>query len=354
MREIVALAVSVVMSLFMAQTSLAQSDPAPSDKPSQTCQNYLGHFGPYLDVILTNNNPDEQFKVAYQSALQLNIVAAACPHAAEAQAYRDEIGPSMQSLKSELATNTTEKCKAVYSDLVNQLRDLAPQVTNAPDRLKISLSGLRPISALAIESCPDELQQPLAQLSNEFDRFEEGARVWPACKASRIALQQTISGVTESLNSIDTDFDALSEETFRPAKGAFRQACGFDGNWLQDQQKAISNVEAMIAARTDDAREACRVGMIGVEERVEAIAARNEAYDILCDDSFELERQTKIDENIIEAVFDNSCRMFPASTRSLSQRLQTQVRLMQELSAEHSVMRYRVDKGEVDDSVCKT
>lgn len=343
------------LSMFVMQPpTLAQTDDAASTpQPTGLCRDYQASIGPELDQLLVDTDPAKALQVTYQSAIRVNLLAAACASAPETNAYASQTAPVMARLKTELAADTTTKCNAMGTDLFNQLKGSAALVTRAPDRLKITTDALRRVNSLLISDCPEELTEPLNQVNENFDHFDMLAAAWPACRERRSALSDAIKALSLELQDPTIDPAVARSETFAPALSDFRQHCALETNWMADLETAITNIDIEVEARTPLARTACRSALSEAAQRLDAINARSAAYTPGCD-LFELFEYTQEDDKrTIEVALNSTCTMFGSAAEPVKTRYQRELRLMEELDAEDRTMRYRLDQEDPDAVVCE-
>ena len=351
MRISVALALCGALLFSAGLRARAQAEHPP--EASGFCLDRQTQLGPELESLLANDTPEESLQVAYQASLRVALIRAACADAPETNAYAAITTPTLDTLQTELATDTAGKCHAIGSDLHARLSGSANLVTTAPDQLLILTSALRQLNDLLIDACPADLQAALTQLSGDFDHFDDGARQWPTCSASRDTLSAAMDTFLQQMQDPANDPQVVQDAAFRPAVEAFRQACAIEQSWMTDKESNITHLETMMAERTPAVRQTCTAAMQEVNERLDAMSARSAAYKPGCADEFELEFANLDDKNAIETVFNNMCRLFPAATETQRQRFERELRLVDELYAEHVVIRYRQDSGEADAGACR-
>lgn len=348
----IAVILALCGALLFSATLPARAQAEHPPEASGFCLDRQTQLGPEIDSLLANETPEESLQVAYQASLRVALISAACADAPETNTYTAVTAPTLDKLRTELATETAGKCNAIGSDLNARLSSNTNLVTTAPEQLLILTSALRQLNGLLIEACPADLQAALTQLSGNFDRIEDGARQWPVCNASRDALSAAMDAFQLQMQDPATDPQVAQDAAFRPAVDTFRQACAIEQNWMTDKESNITHLETMMTERTPDVRQACTVAMIEVDQRLDAISARSAAYKPGCADEFELEFANLDDKNAIETVFNNMCRLFPAATEAQRHRFERELRLVDELYAEHVVIRYRQESGEEDAGAC--
>lgn len=349
-----ALMLSSALLMSSAAPAAAQSELSlDAPQASGLCLNYQISLGPEVDILLANDNPEEHLQATYQASRRLNLITAACAEAPETNPYADATGTELESLRTELATNTTDKCNAIGSDVFEQLKSAGRFVTSDPDQLKVVTTALRQMNGLLIEECPDALQGSLTQLGSEIDRYDAGTVQWPICLESRTALTEAMDTFAQQLEDPANDPATLQNEAFRPAVAAFEADCAFDQGWRQDKVATIAHIETLMSERTPSVRNTCLAVLPEIEQRIDAINARSAAFEPGCSKVFELEYTNVNDKRSIETVFNNTCRLFPAAIETPRQHFQRAMRLVDELYAEHSVMRYRIESGETDVASCR-
>lgn len=348
-----ALMLASALLLSFASPAAAQSESTlDAPQASGLCLNYQISLGPEVDALLANDNPEEHLQATYQASKRLNLIAAACAEAPETNPYADTTGIELESLRTELATNTTDKCNAIGRDVFDQLKSAGRFVTSDPDRLKVVTAALRQMNGLLIEECPEALQGSLTQLGSQIDRHDEGTVLWPACMESRTALTAAMDTFAQQLEDPANDPAVLQHEAFRPAVAAFEADCAFDQGWRRDKVDTIAHIETLMSERTPMVRNACLALLPEIEHQIDVINARSAAYEPGCSKVFELEYANVNDKRSIETVLNSTCRLFPAAIETPRQNFQRAMRLVDELYAEHSVMRYRIESGETDVASC--
>lgn len=348
-----ALVLSSALLVSCAPSAAAQSElNLDAPQASGLCLNYQVSLGPEVDALLANDNPEEHLQATYQASKRLNLIAAACAEAPETNRYAAAAGIELESLRAELATDATDKCNAIGHDVVDQLTNAGGFVTSDPDRLKVVTAALRQMNGLLIEACPEALQGSLVQLGSEIDRYDEGTVLWPTCRESRTALTAAMDTFAQQLEDPANDPAVLQHEAFRPAVAAFETDCAFDQGWRRDKVATIAHIETLMAERTPMVRNACLSLLPEIEHQIDVINARSAAFEPGCSKVFELEYANVNEKRSIETVLNSTCRLFPTAIEAPRQNFQRAMRLVDELYAEHSVMRYRIESGETDVAAC--
>lgn len=346
---------AIIGALYLASPApaSAQADTAVSaPQPRGLCRQYLNSYGPDLDKLLADKNPETQLQVRYQSALRVGFVAEACKRAPETNRFAENIAPVMEALKTELATDTAQKCSAIGKDIFSRLTSSTQLITKSPDQVQVTTGGLRRINSVLQTACPQDMSSAFATLNTDFDRVDQRASEWPACKSSREALKASMRDLTAKLNDPSNDPLLAQDESYQPALTSFRQNCGMDENWMADQESSIMQIKTMIEERTPLVRKACLSAILATNDHLEAIHSRSAAFKPGCDLLLALEVENETDKRALDVTFNSTCRLFPAITEQQKERYERELRLIEELEAEDLVMRYRLEKGETDAVTC--
>nr|GGH99877.1 hypothetical protein GCM10011355_26850 [Aquisalinus luteolus] len=309
-------------------------------------------YGPNIDGYQKDKTPDRSFANAYQAAFRLYMIETACTTTPAENTYADRIAGGTTTLETELTSNTADKCKVIGNDLYSQLNKASAWLESAPDRLVIYLNALRRINALLDQNCPAELKPAIKQLNADIDGFETAAKAWPACNPAMQALGSALDDVSANLTDVGNDPQALWHEKVASALETYRTACAPASNWTRDFDQTIEDTQAAVEKRTQESRAACNSAIQHATSMSVDMRNRSEAYRPGCDDAFDLERTLNREKVEIENSINNACALYPDSIAEIQGRLAREKRLVDELKAEDSVMRYRLDSGETDAVSC--
>lgn len=146
------------------------------------------------------------------------------PDYAETNRFNTNTAEIMARLKTELATDTVNRCNAMGQDLFNQLKANTKLVTQSPDRMQVTLKGLLSIHELLVSDCPAELQIRSASSKTASTDYRKQRRCGPLAKtvARRSAHRSMIYGLSSktplmiqpwSVKKDSTPPSRVSEET---------------------------------------------------------------------------------------------------------------------------------------------
>lgn len=341
------------MVLGGATQAFAQSGETSSSLPaSYLCKEQVQRFGPRLDALLGNANPEDNFRVSYQSTVAANLIRSACSDVPQDNPYDLQTDELEISFQDELGTDTVQRCQAVGADLSKQLETVSADVTRSPERARNTVAALDRVIDLTTAVCPDNLAEAFSQLSSGADRLQEATRAWPGCEASREAFSKTVEELSEKLQSPKNDPSVLDADVLTPALKDIKDACEFEAGWLAGVDESEAKIRSLMAARPDEVRQACQTGLLAIEESFDLIDARSAEFKAGCTDFDLFQYDLRDARRAIETVLNETCRLFPAATVKPSGRYARQMRLVDEFKAEDAVMQVRIEKEGEDILSC--